>query len=68
MTDIPTGDRERDDLVRTQPCPVCGVGPTRRCFAGRTSTGRPVGMATSHEGRYWVAVDVGLVPPLVGAR
>lgn len=68
MRDIAINEQARDDLVRTVACPVCHVARRKRCFAGRTKTGRPIGMATSHEGRYWAAVDAGLVPPLAGSR
>lgn len=52
---------DREALVKTMPCPVCGVAPGRRCrHANMTFP------ACSHTGRYNLAVKAGLVPALPG--
>lgn len=53
-------EKARDDKVRQVPCPVCGAQPRRRCSGEWT-------MTVSHTGRYLVAVDADLVPPLAGS-
>lgn len=59
-------ERQRDDMVRTVTCPVCGVGPGRRCDAGRNKVGQLIALPTSHTGRYLIAADAGLVQPIAG--
>ena len=59
---------DREDLVATLPCPVCGVVARQRCFFGRDKTGRRISQPTSHTGRYDAAAAAGLVPALPAVR
>lgn len=59
-------ERMRDDLVKQVWCPVCGAQPRWRCY-GEEGLGRRAVMSVSHTGRYLVAVEAGLVPPLAGS-
>jgi hypothetical protein len=63
---LTTSEKEREDLVRTQPCPDCGAGRKRPCEYGTNKLGHRIVMPTSHTGRYISAVGAGLVPPWVG--
>lgn len=57
---IGAADRERDNVVRTVPCPVCGVSQ-----GGCQTPGQGQGLQMSHTGRYDTAAQLGLVPPIV---
>ncbi len=48
-------EREREDIVRTVACPICGRSGGRPCV-------RTGGVA--HTARYHVAAELGLVPPI----
>jgi hypothetical protein len=58
---ITKSEIERDDLVRTFPCPVCKAKAGKACNYRRTGY-----TYTSHEGRYRVAAEAGVVPMLAG--
>jgi hypothetical protein len=59
-------EQERDDRVRTLPCPLCGVAKGFECDDGVTAIGRRKVLKSSHTARYLAAVEAGLVPPLRG--
>lgn len=59
-------EEERDRLVREFGCPVCPAAPGELCVYGVTSLGARKRQTTSHEGRYNLAADAGVVPQLGG--
>ena len=63
-------EQERDDVVRNHAvCPVCHMPAGQKCHYGVKRDGRALAWShTSHESRYNVAADAGLVPKLPGTR
>ena len=65
-----SAERERDDIARTYACPLphCGAKPLKPCQFGLSATGHRRWSHTSHEARYNLAAEAGLVPRLPGQR
>jgi hypothetical protein len=63
---LTVSEKEREDKVRTLPCPNCAAKAKHPCTYGLSSAGARITIPTSHTGRYVAAQEAGLVPPWRG--